>query len=79
MSESVNEVPQRATGDETVDAYEARGWKRESCVHCIGGVVSLYSMYDFEGPGECMACGGSGIVWCSPKGRYAEYPGGRFI
>lgn len=60
--------------------YEARGWVRERCGTCDGhGVVAVYSAYDFEGPGECASCGGSGTVWRTPNGRYVEYPGGRFV
>ncbi len=63
-----------------VEYWESKGWKTESCGRCGGhGVVSIYSDTDFEGPGECYKCSGSGICWRTPKGRYVEYPGGRFV
>lgn len=55
------------------------GWTQVRCVTCSGhGVVSVYSAHDFEGPGECAHCGGSGAEWVSPRGRTALYPGGPF-
>jgi hypothetical protein len=56
-----------------------QGWQREKCGACSGyGMVSSYSAFDFEGPEECNSCGGTGINWKTPKGRYVLYPGGPF-
>lgn len=55
------------------------GWTQIRCDSCGGhGVISVYSQNDFEGPGECRTCGGSGTMFLSPKGRLADYPGGPF-
>ncbi len=60
---------------------EPRGWHKVRCGSCGGyGVVSTYTFGgdDFLGPGERESCGGSGLIWISPKGRIADYPGGSF-
>ncbi len=52
-------------------------WRKDSCSRCGGyGVVSVYSANDFEGPGECQECGGTGTLFVSEKDRVAMYPGG---
>lgn len=54
-------------------------WKQVRCpAGCYAGTVAVYSAADFEGPGECETCKGSGGVWVSPKGAMALYPGGPF-
>jgi len=54
--------------------------KLRRCDDCRGlGVVSYYSNVDFEGPEECVICGGSGSVWEYPNGALAKYYGGPFI
>lgn len=56
------------------------GWHIESCHKCMGSGMQLhYSAYDFEGASECDGCYGNGIIWVSPKGRHALYPGGPFV
>ena len=58
----------------TIDAQ----WRTVACPGCGGGgVVAVYSYDDFEGPGECVDCGGSGQLWIRPSGHLFEYPGGR--
>lgn len=55
-------------------------WKTIRCSKCRGyGVVSVYSTYDFEGPGDCRRCGGDGTLFITPTGRLAIYPGGPFV
>ena len=57
------------------------GWRTSKCVNCRGyGVVSSYTFdgSDFLGAKECRNCGGSGVVYISPQGRIADYPGGCF-
>ena len=57
-----------------------QGWKTMKCFNCSGhGIVGIYSMYDFEGPGECNTCNGTGQLWVSPKGAITQYPGGGFV
>lgn len=34
---------------------------------------------DFLGAEECNVCDGNAVIWLSPKGRYAKWPGGHFI
>ena len=59
--------------------WRRNGWHDETCGVCRGtGMVADYSAYDFEGAKDCTSCN-SGVVWVSPKGRHAEYPGGRFL
>lgn len=59
--------------------WKRNGWHEETCGVCRGlGIVSAYSAFDFEGPTDCRSCN-NGTVWVSPKGRHAEYPGGRFL
>ena len=54
-------------------------WKTTDCYGCGGhGVVSVYSASDFEGAGDCRACGGSGQLLISERDRIADYPGGPF-
>jgi len=54
-------------------------WTEGQCGRCGGhGVVSVYTMGDFDGAGWCPDCGGSGSLWRSPKGALAVYPGGPF-
>lgn len=58
------------------------GWTRVQCVSCSGyGLKSLYTMggTDFDGATECRQCDGNGVQWRSPNGRYAVWPGGRFV
>jgi len=56
-------------------SYLAKGWKHETCGCCVNGVRAD----DTGGPAECRNCNGTGNVWITPKGRYVEYPGGRFV
>lgn len=59
-----------------------RGWKQMRCDLCGGhGQKSSYSIDggDFMGADECRDCNGSGLIWRSPKGALAQYPGGPFI
>jgi hypothetical protein len=61
---------------------EQQGWRRERCCMCSGtGMESAYSAdgSDFLGPTECTSCNGNGMIWITPKGRHAEFPGGRFL
>lgn len=58
-------------------ALEARGWKQENC-GCAGGMVFDWSGNDFNGAKACDSCGGQGVVWRTPNGHYALYPGGPF-
>ena len=52
-------------------------WRTCRCPSCGGhGVVSVYSAYDFEGPGECGECGGSGSLFIRPSGHLFQWPGG---
>jgi hypothetical protein len=52
-------------------------WRTITCWECRGyGVVSVYSANDFEGPGECGTCDGSGAVFVRPGGHCFHYPGG---
>ncbi len=56
------------------------GYKNIACWICSGhGVVSRYSMGDFEGPEECDTCGGNGSVIRYKSGTLAKFPGGPFI
>jgi hypothetical protein len=58
---------------------EHEGWRRERCGNCGGhGMVSSYGWNDFLGPEECDHCGGTGVQWRTPRGRYVLYPGGPF-
>lgn len=64
----------------TIEEHIAAGWQQRQCNNCSGyGVVSVYSMYDFEGPGECNTCKGGGVIWDGPKGVLAMYPGGPLL
>jgi DnaJ-class molecular chaperone len=61
---------------------EQEGWRHESCCMCNGtGMTSAFSAdgSDFLGPTECRSCAGNGLYWITPKGRHAEFPGGRFV
>lgn len=52
-------------------------WRTINCPACSGlGVVSVYSAMDFEGPGECKECGGSGRLWVLPSDHTFMFPGG---
>ena len=52
-------------------------WRVFTCPTCSGsGVVSVYSAYDFEGPGPCNDCGESGRIFIRPSGHCFAYPGG---
>lgn len=52
-------------------------WRTVACSHCRGyGVIATYSAYDFEGPGECSTCDGSGRFFIRPGGQLFQYPGG---
>lgn len=54
-------------------------WKTFPCPFCSGsGVVSVYSMEDFEGPGPCNDCGEKGYIFVSERDRIADWPGGPF-
>jgi DnaJ-class molecular chaperone len=56
----------------------ATQWIQVLCPDCEGhGVVSQYSVSDFEGPTDCRKCAGSGLLWLSDKDRLADYPGGQ--
>lgn len=51
-------------------------WRTIPCQKCGGlGVVSVYSAFDFEGPGECPDCI-NGSLWLRPSGHAFLYPGG---
>ncbi len=64
--------------EEWILSWEVKGWKFEACGVCRGyGIVSGYG--EDPGPEECRSCNGRGTVWRTPKGRYVEYPGGRFV
>lgn len=57
-------------------------WKAIPCADCSGkGIVSGYKIGggNFTGPTVCVRCNGNSIVWQSPKGALAKYPGGPFI
>jgi DnaJ-class molecular chaperone len=57
-------------------------WTNRTCDSCSGhGQVSAYSFGggDFEGPDECKDCNGTGMIWRSPNGALAQYPGGPFV
>lgn len=57
-------------------------WTQRRCDSCGGhGQVSSYTIDggDFNGADECRDCNGSGVIWRSPKGSLAQYPGGPFI
>lgn len=59
-----------------------KDWKQIECHDCNGhGQVSNYCCggMDFNGPEECHTCNGSGLIWKSPKGALAQYPGGPFV
>lgn len=52
-------------------------WRVIGCGTCRGyGTVSVYSATDFEGPGDCPECDGTGAVWLRPTGHAFAYPGG---
>lgn len=53
--------------------WEAAGWRSEDCGRCAAGTRAEPLTGE---PVEC-ECNG-GILWRSPKGRYALYPGGPF-
>lgn len=64
----------------TDEYYFNKGWEIIRCPTCNGyGVVSNYSMYDFEGAKFCNTCEGAGKIWKTPKGRHVEFPGGKFV
>jgi DnaJ-class molecular chaperone len=65
----------------TIEQHIAKGWTMVQCHSCDGhGMVADYGCgEDFYGPEECRTCNGSGNIWKTPKGRYAEYPGGRYV
>lgn len=52
--------------------YIDNGWLRTNC-GCYYGIQR-----GGEEPVTCKDCWGSGIMWVSPGGRLAEYPGGPF-
>lgn len=57
-------------------------WREIVCWDCGGhGQSSSYSIDggDFLGADECRTCNGSGRVFRSPKGRFAQWPGGPFV
>lgn len=57
-------------------------WTQIKCFDCDGhGQVSSYTCdgMDFNGPEECYSCNGSGLIYRSPKGSFAQWPGGPFI
>jgi hypothetical protein len=57
----------------------ASGWASVACGNCRGyGIVAHYSATDFEGERPCPDCDGTGVLWRSPRGRMARYPGGPF-
>jgi hypothetical protein len=61
------------SSEEYVAVWAARGWTRETC-SCCGG----YGVYwTGEDVADCPHCC-SGTVWRTPKGHYAQYPGGPF-
>lgn len=67
--------PNEMTGEEWYKHWLDKGWKHESCGVCSGsGLIGT-----FGGPDECRSCNGAGSVWRTPKGRYVEYPGRRFV
>ena len=73
-------APKKVRPIKTIEEHIAAGWKQRQCGNCLGyGVVSVYSMNDFEGPGECNACQGAGVIWEGPKGVLAMYPGGPLL
>lgn len=61
--------------------FKFKIYKRVQCHNCGGhGLVSDYGMGDdFYGAKKCKTCNGSGSIWRTPKGRYVEYPGGKFV
>lgn len=48
------------------------GWTEVNC-GCCNGIA-----WGGEEPRTCRDCGGNGVLWRSPKGRLALYPGGPF-
>lgn len=59
--------------------FKKKGWKMTHCSDCGGhGMKAIYSQCDFEGAGECDSCGGSGVLWVTPKGALVMYPSGPF-
>lgn len=52
-------------------------YREIKCSSCSGkGIVSKYSMTDFEGPDECNDCFGSGNQIIYENGTIAKYYGG---
>jgi hypothetical protein len=52
-------------------------WRICRCHSCSGhGLIPVYSGVDFEGPGECRHCCGSGVIFVRPSGHAFQYPGG---
>jgi len=50
-------------------------WRTATCSICNGrGIINN----GYDEPMDCPYCSGGGI-FISPKGRIAEYPGGRFL
>lgn len=54
-------------------ALEDKGWSREPCYDCNGGMRGV------ELPEECSTCNGTGYLWRTPKGRLKAWPGGPFL
>ncbi len=52
------------------------GWKVAPCSLCRG--IGVVWSYTYDGPIECKDCN-NGVVYISPKGRRALYPGGPFL
>ncbi len=57
--------------NESVEGYP--GWTIEKCSCHAGTVANAYGE-----PTDCRDCNG-GVVFVSPKGAYAMYPGGPFL
>ena len=51
---------------------ERLGWTLIDC-GCCNGIE-----WGGEEPRTCRDCGGNGVLWRSPRGRLALYPGGPF-